>query len=283
MISGAIKAKKYNIPLILEANEVSGIKDRARKQSFQWLCSIFERYLFRRCISIHTVSSYLKNMIIHQGVDESAVEVIPNAIDPDKFSGVKDSGNLLEKYKLENKTVIGFAGWFDNWDRLDLLINIYRSIKAKRNDLALVLVGDGEVLNHVREEVEKHKLEDVILTGAVTRDTVHQYLSLLDIAVITHSNEFGSPVVMFEFMGLKIPIIAPKLLPITDVLKNDETAMLFDVLDMDQLEKQVVYLLENKKQCEKLSENAYELLMSQHTWLQNAEHIIESSRIFTRK
>ena len=87
MISGAIKAKKYNIPLILEANEVSGIENRARKQTFEKICSWFEVFLFRRCTSIHTVSSHLKTMILEQGVEDKKVLVTPNAIDPDKFAG----------------------------------------------------------------------------------------------------------------------------------------------------------------------------------------------------
>jgi len=277
MISGAIKARKYNIPLILEANEVSGISNRARKQSFPGLCSVFERYLFNRCTSIHTVSSYLKNMIINQKIEESVISVIPNAIDPEKFSGIKDSGKLRHKYKLENKIVIGFAGWFDDWDRLDLLVDVYQSLKARHDNLALVLIGDGAVLEQVRKKVDEYGLQDVILTGAVMRDKVHQYLSLLDIAVITHSNEFGSPVVMFEFMGLKIPVVAPKLLPITDVLQDNETAKLFDTLNMEQLENQINDLIENKRQRDEIADNAYNILMSHHTWLQNAEHIIESS------
>ena len=94
MISGAIKAKKYNIPFVLEANEVSGIENRARKQSLTWLCSAFEKFLFNRCTGIHTVSSYLKNMIVKQDVAENLVHVTPNAIDPDKFCGKKDTERI---------------------------------------------------------------------------------------------------------------------------------------------------------------------------------------------
>ena len=42
-------------------------------------------------------------------------------------------------------------------------------------------------------------------TGAVPRKEVYEYLSLLDVAVLPHSNDFGSPVVMFEFMGSASP------------------------------------------------------------------------------
>ncbi|HED36282.1 MAG TPA: glycosyltransferase, partial [Gammaproteobacteria bacterium] len=279
MISGAIKAKKYNIPLILEANEVNGIEDRARIQSFPALCNYFERFLFERCTSIHTVSSYLKNMIVSQGINKNIVEVIPNAIDPHKFSGVKDPGNLRRELKLDNKFVIGFAGWFDNWDRLDLLVEVYSKLKSKHENLALLLVGDGAVLSHVRDQVSTMDLHDVVLTGAVTRDKVHQYISLLDIAVFTHSNDFGSPVVMFEFMGLKIPVVAPDLLPITDVMKDATTASIFERLNMEQYQRKIDELIQDQTLRDNLADNAYKLLMTHHTWSKNAEKIISSASI----
>jgi glycosyltransferase involved in cell wall biosynthesis len=278
LFSGAMKAKKYNIPFVLEANEVSGIKDRARKQSFPKLCGLFERYIFKRCKSIHTVSSYLKNMIINQNVHESVVHIAPNAIDPEKFTGIKDTGGLTDKYDLKDKLVIGFAGWFDDWDRLDLLVDVFAELKKKHSHLVLLLVGDGEVLNGVRTKLDQYGLtDDAILTGAVTRAEVHNYLSLLDIAVITHSNEFGSPVVMFEFMGLKIPIVAPKLLPITDVLKNDETAKIFEILDMQELTQMLESLIVNEDLRNNIAEAAYTKLMSDHTWKSNAEDIVTTS------
>ena len=280
LIAGAVKSKKYNIPLVLEANEVNGIKDRARRQTFPWLCNRFERYLFKQCNSIHTVSSYLKNMIVAQGVLGDKIHVAANAIDPEKFAGEKDTGDLIEKFSLKGETVIGFAGWFDEWDRLDLLVDIFNNLTKKHNNIKLLLIGDGEVLGSVRKKISEYNLEsDTILTGAVRRDQVHQYLSLLDIAVFTHSNEFGSPVVMFEFMGLKIPVVAPKLLPITDVLEDNKTALLFDILDMAGLEEALDRLIRDKELRKRISDSAYEVLMEKHTWTENAKSIIKSSGI----
>lgn len=278
MLAGAIKAKKHNIPIVLEANEVSGIKDRARKQSFPGLCNLFERFLFKRCKSIHTVSSYLKNMILAQGVNDDAVVVTPNAIDPNKFDGKKDTTQLKSQYSLTNKKIIGFAGWFDHWDRLDLLIDVFIKLKKDYANLALLLIGDGQVLKTVRDKAISENLnEDVVLTGPVKRDVVHNYLSMLDVAIITHSNEFGSPVVMFEFMGLKIPIVAPKLMPITDVLTDQLNALLFDVMDMEQMENCLRKILDNDALGIELSNEAYNKLMNDHTWDNNAHEIIETA------
>lgn len=274
LVSGAIKAKKYGIPLVLEANEVSGIENRARKQTFPKICAWFERFLFRRCTSIHTVSSHLKAMIIEQGVDANKVLVTPNAIDPEKFSGKINTEALKRELNIKDRTVIGFAGWFDEWDRLDLLIDVFSRLQAKHQNLLLLLVGDGGVLEGVRHKIRDYGIkQDVILTGAVPRSEVHRYLSLFDIAVFTHSNDFGSPVVMFEFMGLNIPIVAPALLPITDVLKDEEHAVLFNKLDMEMLENKLSELIDDQGKQKRLADASFQLLMQKHTWEKNAEAI----------
>lgn len=275
MFAGAICARKYGIPFVLEANEVNGIKERARKQSFPKLCRIFEKYIFNQCTSIHTVSSYLKQLIIKHGIAESTIVVTPNAIDPNKFTGIIDSSDLIKTYNLEGKVVIGFAGWFDNWDRLDLLINVFINLKKDYSNIILLLIGDGKVLQLVRDKAKTANVESsVILTGSIKRDVVHKYLSLLNIAIITHSNEFGSPVVMFEFMGLKIPIVAPRLMPITDVMVDKESALLFNVMDMTAMESCVRTLLDNPKLAEYIASNAYSKLMRDHTWDNNAHEIV---------
>jgi len=133
------------------------------------------------------------------------------------------------------------------------------------------------VLRPIEEKISAERLTDIVLTGAVPRSEVKRYLSLLDIAVVTHSNEFGSPVVMFEFMGLRIPIVAPALMPITDVLEDRVNALLFEPLDMKQLENRISELLGSVETRLRLSAAAREKLVENHTWECNARKIVASS------
>ncbi len=278
LIAGALKAKKYNIPFVLEANEVCGLPDRARKQVFISLCRRFEKFLFTRCCAIHTVSSYLKKMAVANGASSSKVFIAPNAVNPNDYLDFKPNKILRKSLSIENKDIIlGFAGWFDHWDRLDLLIQVFRELAATDPRLKLMLVGDGEILQTIRQQVIDWRLEDrVILTGPVPRTEVRQYLSLLDIAVFTHSNQFGSPVVMFEFMGLGVPIVAPTLLPITDVLENLKTALLFEPLQMEQMKTAIQQLATSASLRQKIAKNAKQILMSKHTWHNNADLVLQS-------
>jgi glycosyltransferase involved in cell wall biosynthesis len=278
LVAGAVTARSHGIPFVLEANEVSGIEHRARKQSYPWLCSRFERFLFARCTSVHTVSSHLKKRILRQGIEAARVHVVPNAFNIDKVKGQVRKPELARQYGLEGKTVFGFVGWFDHWDRLDLLINVFADLLPRHPDARLLLIGDGPVTPSLRERARERGVQDkVVFTGAVPRQQVFDYISLLDIAVLPHSNDFGSPVVMFEFMGLRIPVVAPRLEPILDVQRDNETALLFEPLNREQCMVAIERLLKSPELRTRLTDQAWAQLVAEHTWHRNASHILESA------
>jgi glycosyltransferase involved in cell wall biosynthesis len=280
LIAGALKARKYGIPFVLEANEVNGIKGRARKQYLKSLAIFIEKRLFLLSSRIITVSSYLEKLI-HERLSgcefNGDVIVAPNAIDINKIPKRIKSDELLHELSITStQKVIGFAGWFDHWDRLDIFVNLIAAMRSKGHDVVGLLIGDGIGVAEARELSQKQKIEDyIIFTGAVNRQKIYSYLSLLDIAVFPHSNEFGSPVVMFEFMALKIPVVAPKLLPILDVLTDRDNALLFDVLDESMLASCMNEIIVDDSLSEKLAENSYNLITEKHTWTNNASLIVD--------
>lgn len=278
MLAGAVLARRRGIPFVLEANEVSGIANRARPQSYPRLCAWFERRLFARCTGIHTVSSRLKEMILKQGVPGERVHVVPNAFDVGRIKTHGKSPVLVDQYGLRDRLVLGFAGWFDRWDRLDFFVEVFRELRKSHDNLHLLLIGDGPVLADVRKLIVHDGLTGhVTLTGPVARDRIYDYLSLIDIAVLPHSNDFGSPVVMFEFMGLKIPVVAPRLPPILDVHTSGKTALLFDPLDARQCQRAIEQLVNAPELRHQIAQRAWQKLQTDHTWHRNATLILESA------
>jgi len=279
MIAGALEAAKHGIPFVLEANEVSGIRDRARRQTFRRLCDLFERALFRRCSGIFTVSSHLRDRVLARGVPPARVQVVPNAVDIEKFAAVKRDARLGEQLGLQGRQVIVVAGWFDRWDRLDFLIEALAGLVGSFPDLRLLVVGDGPVLADARKRVDELRLKQhVVFTGAVPRREVLRYLCLADVAVLPHSNEFGSPVVMFEFMGLRVPVVAPRLAPIEDVHVDGQTALLFKPLDLAEFTAKIGALLSSPALRREIAERAFAKLNREHTWEYNARHILSAAQ-----
>jgi glycosyltransferase involved in cell wall biosynthesis len=204
--------------------------------------------------------------------------VAPNAFDVAKVQGRGRSPELARRLGLEGCAVVGFAGWFSAWDRLDLLVSIFAELLPRHPQARLLLIGDGAVAPELKRQAEALGIADhVVFTGAVARAEVYDHIALLDVAVLPHSNDFGSPVVMFEFMGLKVPLVAPRLDPILDVQRDGETALLFDPLDARQCREVIERLLGSAHLRAALAEAAHALLVREHSWRRNAQRILASA------
>lgn len=279
LVAGARFAARRGVPFVLEANEVNGLEERARRQAMPDLCGRFEAHLLARCDGVLTVSSYLRRRILKRGVHPQRVRVVPNAIGPGMLRQANQRagqpGALRRRYGLAGKTVIGFAGWFDHWDRLDLLLEAVQRLVPQHPSLVAMLIGDGPVASELADHartlgVDRH----VLFTGAVPRTEMIDHLALLDVAVLPHSNRFGSPVVLFEFMARGLAIVAPRLDPITDVLRDGVTGMLFEPLDLDRMVEAIDAVLESAELRRRLGETARYRVATEHTWARNAAEIL---------
>lgn len=278
LLAGALAARRAGVPFVLEANEVNGVAARNRRQFLPRLCGRFERALFRRCAAIHAVSSHLGERIVARGVPPARVHVTPNAFDVRDLAGCSRSEALAHALGLAGSRVIGFVGWFANWDRLDFLVDVFASLRQGGGaPVKLLLVGDGPMVPRLRAQAERLGVAGrVVFTGPVARSEVYRHMALLDVGVLPHSNEFGSPVAMFELMGLRIPLVAPRLGPILDVHRDGTTALLFDPLDGEQCRRALEKLLLDRPFAAAMAERAHRKLLAEHTWQRNAQRILES-------
>jgi glycosyltransferase involved in cell wall biosynthesis len=278
LFAGAFLSNRFNIPFIIETNEVVGVK-RARKLTMKRLAKWIEKKTFERASAIFTVSSYLEGMIRDVVSRNAKVYLTPNAVDPSLFSIKTKRDEIRERYNLSGKIVLGFAGWFDWWDRLDLLVEVQKDIEdIGYHNVKTMLIGDGPIVNDLKKQIQMLNIQDnIILTGAVERKKIIDYLDALDIGIIAHSNEFGSPVVLFEMMALGKLIIAPSVKPINDVIIHGENGLIFPALDKKALIDKVLLVLENPKLGRTIGENARKSVFEKYTWINNAKTILRSS------
>ncbi len=280
LLAGAFISRWYSIPLVVEANEVVGIK-RARRLIMGAFASIVERITFQQATSIFTVSSYLKERILKVVDSSDKVYVTPNAIDPEEYKQQTKRIEIRKKYGITKKIVLGFAGWFDWWDRLDILIDVCKKIiDGGHSDISVLFIGDGPMASDLKDQVKRLQVESrIFFTGAVPRQEVIHYIDAIDIGVFSHSNKFGSPVVLFEMMGLGKAIIAPRLKPITDVIEHEKTGIIFSTLDQIALLESILTMVDRPDKIKRIGDAARETVFARHSWQGNVIKIIESVKV----
>lgn len=275
LMAGAVAAQRAKIPFLLEINEVSGIPNRARKQSFEKLCAATERFIFRRCTVVHAVSSWLGGRAVEAGLPRDRLVVVPNGFELKRLEKRRDRDTVRRELGLDGGLVIGFAGWFDRWDRLDFLVDVFNDLRQKHANLKLCLVGAGPAADELGVKVKMSPYSsDIVLTGAVPRADVYSFIQTFDIGVLPHSNVFGSPIVMFEMMGLGIPLVMPRLPPIEDVHRDGDTALLFTPLDFAGCRGALERLVEDRAQRERLASRSLEMITGTYTWRETGRRIL---------
>ena len=269
-------AKKRNIPIIVEVNELAG-KKRIRKQVFTKLAKKYEMYVFKNASAIIVVSDFLKNIIKEYGIDQNKIIVMPNAVDCKKFTSKGLRDELRNRYKINKKgIVVGFIGWFVHWHNIELLIDVFSDISHQK-DVYLCLIGDGVLRGQLKTRARDRGVESkVIFPGAVAHENVPDYIDMMDICVIPESNNYRSPIKMFEYMAMAKPVVAPKIEPIEDILVDNVNGVLFEGKNENSLRRCLLDLIDDDQKREKIGKEARKTVLSKHLWKHNAEKVLET-------
>lgn len=267
LFAGVLAAKRRGRVVMLEVNEVVGI-ERARRQLLQPVMRRIERAVFARADLIFCVSSFLAREADRRGARPGTVHVVPNAVDRALLEQRGTGRAVRARYKIPDDAVVaGFVGWFDHWDRLDLLVEAVGRVAVRHPAVRLLLIGDGPMAEALRAQVSGLGLGAVvIMTGAVPRAVVASYVDAIDIGVLPASNQFGSPIALFEMMGLGKAVIAPDLAPIRDVVVADDTGIIVPPGDRDAMTAALERLLAHPEQRRAIGERARDRVREHHTW-----------------
>lgn len=282
--AGVAAAVRNWRPLFLEYNgsEVWVGKHWDRVGSLG-LLERYERLNLLAAARIFVVSDVERRNLEARGVAAGKIVVNPNAVDVEAFrTGINGSKARDDLGINSADLVAGFVGTFGPWHGV---VELAQAIKILPRELPVrfLFVGTGslhgEVERLLQAECESGK---VIFTGAVTHDVVPALLDACDILIAPHvpladgSEFFGSPTKIFEYMAMGKAIVASRLGQIGEVLSHEETALLVEPGNVDELAAAIVRLVESDALRERLGPAAREAAVKSHTWDHNARRVLDA-------
>jgi glycosyltransferase involved in cell wall biosynthesis len=274
--AGILAARWAKIPLFLEVNSPLAEEKRAYDSlRFISLARNSERRILRGATRILVVSRVLKEICMAQGIDEERIVVIPNGIDPEHYN-CGNGEEIRRRYGLQDDLVIGFVGFFRRWHRLEMVLKILAEELADLK-LKLMLVGDGPVRQELEEKVRNLSIEDrVAWIGVLEHERVPMALAAMDMALQCEGTEYASPLKLFEYMAAGLPIVAPRMSNIQEVLQDGETGLLYTPEDPKALASALRRMAEDPELRERLGKAARDhLLAGGFTWDENADRILK--------
>jgi len=272
-------ARKSGVPLVVEVNEIAGF-ERVRGQHLIGLARRCERSLFEGATIVTVVSAFLKDSILKQypGLDPEKICVIPNAVEESFFSRELKGRAVRERFGLDGKTVFGFVGFFlkvKTWHALEWFLPAFIESVRERPDVVLMLVGDGPGRAELEEIGRSMGFSNrLIFTGEVPNAGIPDYLDAMDAGVIPHTNEYRSPIKMFEYMAAGKPVLAPRQEPVESIIGDLQGRFLFETKSAESLMNTIARMLEERRDWPAIGERLKNLARTRFTYERHGETIL---------
>jgi PEP-CTERM/exosortase A-associated glycosyltransferase len=213
------------------------------------LTRAMETWALRRVDHVFTICEGLREDIVARGIPAEKVTVIPNAVDIASFEpgGTPDAG-LKAQLGLQNASVVGFIGSFYAYEGLDLLLDAFPAMLARRPDVRILLVGGGPQDAALKAQAARLGIADkVVFTGRVPHEQVQRYYDLVDVlAYPRHSmrlTELVTPLKPLEAMAQGRLLVASDVGGHKELIRHQETGLLFQAGNAEALAGAVVDLL----------------------------------------
>ncbi len=120
------------------------------------------------------------------------------------------------------------------------LIEAFKKATDRGLDANLTLVGDGPDQQRVEEKVREYGLTDRIeMPGRKPEAEALEAIAKSDVLVLASFME-GLPVVLMEALALEVPVVAPCIAGIPELIEDNVTGLLFSAGDWSELADQLV-------------------------------------------
>jgi glycosyltransferase involved in cell wall biosynthesis len=275
-VAGALMASVWRVPFVVEVNYTSrSTLVRKRSRLLAPLAAALDRFVFSRATGLAAVSSQLRDHLVHDfRVPPERVIVLPNAADPEVFDPA--TVDKAPELHMDGAKNIGFVGGFYPWHGVDILVEAFRRIAKAIPSARLVLVGDGPMRDSIAASVQVSGLADrVFLTGHVAHERLPGYINAFHVGVMPDSNDYGSPMKIFEYMALGKPVVVPDYGPLRDVVTDGREGRIFQARNVDQLTQCLEALMLDDDVHARMSENARLAVVHRHNWMENARRILQ--------
>lgn len=192
-----------------------------------------ETNLCKRVGGITTICRGLCNALIERGIAADKIEIVPNAVDPERFSAMTaPDPSLVRALGLEGCTVLGFIGSFYNYEGLALMIDAMPALLKTHPNLRLLLIGGGHDEPLLRARALYKGLDGrVIFTGRIPHEDVLAHYGLIDLCVYPRLpmplTDLVTPLKPLEAMAAGRIVVASDVGGHLELIRDEETGFLF--------------------------------------------------------
>lgn len=199
-------AKKAGIPNRIAHNHSTAGKGETKKNIIKYALRPFAKiYPTKLCACSQYAGEWLYGKNAEFQVFNNAIDLSRYSYDPQKAAAAR------KELGLEDKLVVGHIGRFCYQKNHDFLIDIFNEIHKQRQEAVLLLIGEGELEQDIRNKVKKLGLTDSVRFMGKQKDT-SEFYQAMDCFVLPSRYE-GLGVVAIEAQACSVPVICLTAVP----------------------------------------------------------------------
>ena len=237
---GAAIAKVLRIPMWLQLHGVDA-----------WdTPGVLVRWGAAQSTLVTAVSRYTRQRFLEWAkLPPSRVRILPNTFEA-RFSAGPKPQHLLDQHGIQGKKVLLTVArlWAsDQFKGQDRVIRVLPRLLAEGNDVAYVIVGDGDDLPRLQAEVDKAGVAGrVIFTGRVSEADLPDYYRAADVFVMPSTGE-GFGIAFLEAASAGLAVIGGNCDGSMDALADGAIGMPADPHDPQALAAAISECLNGKR------------------------------------
>jgi L-malate glycosyltransferase len=250
-----IRKAKFTGPVIIEARTPEIIKLQPHLKNFKGIKP-----------EVIVVPSNYQSRIVSIITESKPVEVIYNGVDTSFFRMLPDKEIDFNSVPVlpVGKKIIGWIGRLDKRKNWPMLLEVAKRIKRERKDIEFWVIGGAQSVQ--REEFsakwQEENLTDIVKWFPVIpyQQMPHVYAKIRQSGgctlATTKSESFGNTFI--ESMACGVPIVASKMMPVTELVPQGQTDMLYRGQNVDDAVAKIYSILDAPELHKKMSKTATE-------------------------
>ena len=179
------------------------------------------------------------------GFPDEKIVYIPNGVDTQIFSPVKDRKEIRGKLGIKGDLIALFVGRLVKEKGLVYLIDAWGEVVRRFPDASLHIIGDGYLFNELKQRVNRDGLNGkVFFTGFV--ENAQEYMSAADVFIIPSIME-GLSNALIEAMASGLPVVGTAVSGNEDLIIDGENGFLIPSMDSSAIAGAISSLFDDER------------------------------------
>jgi glycosyltransferase involved in cell wall biosynthesis len=235
----------------------------ARRVDFHLKGNSFSRWKYRQVDCFIAASEAIRQMLVGDGVPAARTVTVHEGIDLEHVLAAP-AVNVHEAFWLPHHApVVGNVAALVPHKGQRYLIDAAHLVVREVPDARFVILGEGELREHLEKQVREHHLEKHVFLPGFRADVLG-CLKAFDIFVMSSVTE-GLGTSLLDAMACARPIVATNAGGIPEVVKDGETGILVPPRDARAMARAIVSLLTHSDERRQMGEAGLKRLRSRFT------------------